>query len=65
MTRVVNPNVPRYSSKVLIQGTPAYSIIDSGADVMIMGGSLFRKVAAVARLKKRDFKKPRQNSANI
>ena len=34
-----------------------FGIIDSGADITIMGGELFKKVAAAARLKKRDFKK--------
>lgn len=39
-----------------IQGVLAYGIVDSGADITIIGGELFKKVAAVARLKKRDFK---------
>ena len=43
--------------KVQIQGVPAYGLIDSGADITIIGGSLFKKVAAVARLRKRDFMK--------
>ena len=33
-------------------------IIDSGADITIIGGELFKKVATGAKLKKRDFKKP-------
>lgn len=37
--------------KVRIQRVPAYGIIDSGADITIIGGGLFRKVAAAARLK--------------
>ena len=37
-----------------VQGVPT----DTGADITIMGGKLFKKVAAAARLKKRDFKKP-------
>ena len=43
---------------VQIQGVPMYGIIDSGADITIIGGSLFRKVATAARLKKKDLKKP-------
>ena len=43
--------------RVQVQGVPAYGLIDSGADITIMGGTLFKKVAAVARLKKRDFMK--------
>lgn len=45
-------------AKVMVQGVPAYEIIDSGADIMIIGGLSFKKVATTARLKKRDFKKP-------
>ena len=41
-----------------VQEVPAKGIIDSGADVTIMNGQLFEKVAAVAHLKKRSFKKP-------
>ena len=43
--------------KVRVQGVPAYGLIDSGADITILGGSLFKKVATVARLKKRNFMK--------
>ena len=49
-------SVPQ-SASVLVQGVPADGIIDSGADITIVGGDLFRKVAAVAGLKKHDFKK--------
>jgi len=34
-----------------------FGINDSEADITITGGELFKKVAAAARLKKRDFKK--------
>ena len=43
-------------AKVEIAGVPAYGIIDSGADITILGGKLFKKVAAVARLKKKHLK---------
>ena len=42
---------------VEIQGVPAQGITDSGADISIMGGELFKRIAAVARLKRRDFKR--------
>ncbi len=35
---------------------PVYGLIDTGADITINGGNLFKKVAAVARLKKKNFK---------
>ena len=36
---------------VLVQGVPAYGIVDTAADITIIGGSLFRKVATVAQFK--------------
>ena len=45
-------------ARVLIQGVPVYGIVDSGADISIIGGGLFRRVAAAAKLRKRDLKKP-------
>ena len=47
---------PRHA-RVEVQGVPAHGIVDSGADITIIGGDLFRQVAAVARLKKRDLKR--------
>ena len=43
--------------KVSIQGVPAYGLTHSDADITVIGGKLFTKVATVARLK-RDFMKP-------
>ena len=43
--------------RVQVQGVPAYGLIDSGVDIIIIGGSLFKKVATVARLKQCDLKK--------
>ena len=45
-------------TQVEVQGVPAQGIVDSGADITIIGGELFRRVAAVARLRKKDLKKP-------
>ena len=41
---------------VQVQGVPAVGIVDSAADITIMGGSLIKKVASVVRLWKKDFK---------
>ena len=46
------------SARVDIQGVPAYGVVDSGSDVTIMGGELLYKVAAVAKLRRRDLKPP-------
>ena len=43
-------------ARVEIQGVPAYGFVDIGADMSIIGGNLFKKVATVACLTKRDFK---------
>ena len=45
-------------ARVFIQGVPVIGIIDSGADISIIGGKLFRQVAAKAKLKKRQLKLP-------
>ena len=42
-------------ARVLVQGVPAYGIVDTAADITIIGGDLFRKVASVARLKKKNL----------
>ena len=44
--------------KLSLQGVPVYGIIDSGADITIIGGQLFKRVALAAHLKKKDFMKP-------
>lgn len=54
-------HVPDQGSKpqcaqVMIQGVPVFGIIDTAADITIMGGTLFQKVASAARLKKNNFK---------
>ena len=45
-------------ARVMIQGVPVIGIIDTAADISIMGGLLFKKVASVAKLKKKNFKPP-------
>ncbi len=44
--------------RVQVQGVPMFGIIDTGADITIMGGELFKKLAATAKLRKRDLQKP-------
>ena len=48
---------PRQAT-VSVQGVPASGIIDSGADITIIGPDLFKRVAAAAHLKKSAFQKP-------
>ena len=35
-----------------VHGVPVDDVIDTGADISIMGGEVFRKIAAVAKLRK-------------
>jgi hypothetical protein len=58
LVRVADRGSHPHCANVLIQGVPAYGIIDSGADITIIDGTLYKKVATTVRLKKRDFKKP-------
>ena len=46
--------------RVVVQGVPMYGIVDSAADITIMGGNAFKQVAAAAKLRKKDFKTPDQ-----
>ena len=41
-----------------VQGVPSDRVIDTAADITIMGGKLFALVASSARLRKKDFKPP-------
>ena len=43
-------------AEVVVGGVPMSGVIDTAADVTIMGGEMFKKVAAVAKLRKKDFK---------
>jgi hypothetical protein len=45
----------RYAN-VLIKGVHTIGVIDTGADITIVNGALFAKIAAAARLKKKDFR---------
>ena len=42
----------------MIHSVPVIRIIDTVADITIIEGTLFQKVASVARLKKKNFKPP-------
>ena len=55
--RVEDTGSHSHSVKVDIQGVPVRGIIDYGSDISIIGGDLFRRVAAQAKLKERDIKK--------
>ena len=54
--RITDQGSKAQSVKVNIHGVIAHGIIDTAADITIMGGKLFKEVATVARLRKKDFK---------
>ena len=56
MVRVNDTGSKSQYIKLIVAGVPTLGVIDTGSDITIMGGELFKKVAAVARLRKRDFK---------
>ena len=56
--RITNRGSKQQYANVQVEGVPAQGIIDSGSEITIMGEELFCKVAAVARLRKSQFKNP-------
>ncbi len=56
--RVQDMGSQPHCAKVVVQGVPVEGVVDSGADITIMGGDLFNCVATVAKLRKKDFKPP-------
>ena len=56
MVRVTDHRSRLRRVQVDIPRVPAVGLIDTGADISIMGPELFKKVAAVAGLKKRQLK---------
>ena len=58
LVRVQDEGSKSQIALVEIAGIPAYGIVDTGADITIMGPKLFKKVAMFSKLKKRQFKEP-------
>jgi len=57
LVRVQDEGSKSQTALVEIAGVPAHGIVDAGADITIMGLELFKKVATIAKLNKRQFKK--------
>ena len=64
MIRVPDRGSKPQCARVSVQGVPALGVLDAGADITIISGELFRKIATVARLKKRDLKRPDKQPRN-
>ena len=56
LVRISDQGSEQQHADVLIEGVPAKGVIDSGAEITIIGGKLFARIAAVARLKKSRLK---------
>ena len=42
--------------RVFVAGVPVDGIVDTAADITIVGAETFKRIAAVAKLRKRDLK---------
>ena len=42
--------------RVVVAGVPVDGVVDTGADITIVGGEAFKRIAAVARLRRRDVR---------
>ena len=56
--RVQDRGSKPWCTQVQTQGVKAWGIMDSGADITIMGKDLFKTIATLHCLKKKDFKPP-------
>ena len=45
-------------ARVNVSGVPLDGVVDTGADITIVGAEAFKRIAAVAKLRRRDFKQP-------
>ena len=45
-------------ARLVVGGVPMEGVVDSGSDITILGGEMFKQVSTVARLHKKDFKSP-------
>ena len=55
--RVQDKGSQPWCARMEIEGVPVMGVVDSGADIEIIGGELFRRVAAVAKLRRKTLKK--------
>ena len=58
LVRVTDSGSRTQLARVDVQGVPADGVVDTAADITIMGGKLFALVASSARLRKKNFKPP-------
>lgn len=48
--RVSDQGSKPHRAKVVVQGVPMFGVVDTGADITILGGEMFKRVAAFAKL---------------
>lgn len=54
---------PHYAM-VNVQGVPMKGVADTGADIAITGGEMFKRMATVAKLRRKDIKPPDKSPHN-
>jgi len=64
LVRIADKGSCSHCVTVEVQGVPVDGVIDTGADITIMGGEVFKKIAAVAKLRKSHLKKADKTSHN-
>ena len=47
--RVLDTGIKPHCAKVNVPGVPMESVVDSGADITIMGGAMFKRVAGATQ----------------
>ena len=62
--RVCDKGSKSHCVRVSVQRVPMEGVVDSGADITIIGGEMFKRVASVAKLRKKDFKPPDRTPRN-
>ena len=56
LVSVVDEGSRSQKAKVIVGEVPLSVIIDSGADITVMGGSAFKQMTLVTKVKRWDFK---------
>ena len=57
LVRITDKGSRSHCVAIEVHGVPVDDVIDTGADISIIGGEVFRKIAAVAKLRKSQLKK--------
>ena len=62
--RIMDHGSQPQCAQVSVGGVTMKGVVDSGSDITILGGEMFKKVASVAHLHKKDFHPPDKKPRN-